>query len=201
MKIKHTFGELRAIPEDVEKTRTISFVISSERRDRHKTVLSIDGWVLDDFQKNGIVGYQHEVYGGFLFDSDPDAVIGKGVVYKEGNQLIGDVTFEPPELNPKAEKIFRKVLFGTLKATSVGFLPVEKGKFGEGEEAIDGKNPTYYYGKRQLLEFSIVNIPSNADALVRKFEDEDLKEFEETKDPVVPDHYSAMKMMLNLKQL
>ena len=202
MKTKRTFGEVRAFDKDeAEKTRIIPFVISTERRDRHKTVLDIQGWILDDYQRNGIVGYQHEVYGDGLFGSNPDSVIGKGNVRVEGNQLVADVHFEPPELNPLAEKIFRKVLFGTLKASSVGFLPIEKGKWGEGKEARGEENETYYYGKRQLLEFSIVNIPSNADAIVRNIEDEDLKEFEEEKheEPdIVPDAHSIMKMSIDL---
>lgn len=206
-KIKHTFGEVRSFDkEEAIKTRTIQFIISTERKDRHRTVLPVDGWDLKNFNNNGIVGYQHEVYGGFLFDSDPDRVIGKGRAWLEEKQVIGEVTFEPPEINPLAEKIFQKVLFGSLKATSVGFVPTEKGKYGEGKEARGEENETYYYGKRQLVEFSIVNIPSNADALIRSVEDLELKEFEgeelknkeETEAPVVPDAYTVMKMMLDL---
>jgi len=191
-KIKHIEGELRSIPDDVEKTRTISFIISSEKKDAHGTVLSIDGWDLKRYKKNGIVGYQHDVYGDDMFKSpNPDSVIGVGKVYVEDKYLIGDVTFEPPEINPLAEKIFRKVLFGTLKATSVGFLPIEKGKY-VSDKAEDG-NGTYYYGRRELLEFSIVNIPSNPDAVRREFEDieaeiKELQGIEDTQQPTsVPD--------------
>lgn len=169
-KSNQLFGKVRAFDrEEAEKTRTIDFIISDETRDRHRTVIPVKNWKLDNFNKNGIVGYQHEVYGnGFFMPSDPDDVIGTGKAFVEDGQLIGRVTFEPAEINPKAEKLFQKVLHGTLKATSVGFIELTKGKYGEGDEARDGDNPTYYFGEVELLEFSIVNIPSNPAALRRK---------------------------------
>jgi hypothetical protein len=170
---KQTFGQVRAFAPDVEKTRTIEFVISSNTKDRHRTVLPVDKWELDRFNANGIVGYQHNVYGGDLCNApDPDDVIGSGRAWVEGDLLIGSVTFEPAEINPKAEKIFRKVLAGTLKATSVGFNPTAEGAWGAGEESERGSNPTYYYAGQELLEFSIVNIPSNPDALRRSMRDQ-----------------------------
>lgn len=173
MSEKYTFGEVRAIPTNAEESRTIEFVISNNTKDRHGTVLSVQNWQLDRFNANGIVGYQHNVYGGDLCNApDPDQVIGVGRAWIEGDQLIGSVTFEPAEINPLAEKIFRKVLFGTLKATSVGFNPIGRGQFGINDEAENGINPTYYYAAQELLEFSIVNIPSNPDALKRSMRDQ-----------------------------
>jgi len=171
--IKHTFGEVRAFTPEVEKTRTIEFVISSNSKDRHRTVLPVDKWQLENFNRNGIVGYMHNVYGGDMCNApDPDDVIGSGRAWVENGQLIGSVTFEPAEINPKAEKIFRKVLAGTLKATSVGFNPLGEGRWGNGEEAERGTDPTYYFDAQELLEFSIVNIPSNPDALRRSMRDQ-----------------------------
>lgn len=173
MSEKYTFGEVRAIPTNAEESRTIEFVISNNTKDRHGTVLSVQNWQLDRFNANGIVGYQHNVYGGDLCNApDPDQVIGVGRAWIEGDQLIGSVTFEPAEINPLAEKIFRKVLFGTLKATSVGFNPIGRGQFGMNDEAENGINPTYYFAGQELLEFSIVNIPSNPDALKRSMRDQ-----------------------------
>jgi HK97 family phage prohead protease len=202
-KVKHIEGELRAIPDDVEKTRTISFIISSEKKDAHGTVLSMDGWDLRRYKKNGIVGYQHDVYGDDMFKSpNPDSVIGTGKVYIEDKYLIGDVTFEPAEINPLAEKIFRKVLFGTLKATSVGFVPIEKGKYVSNDE--DGG--TYYYGKRELLEFSIVNIPSNPDAVRREFEDieneiNELKGIKDTQSPTSVPEDEKLRLRFELTKI
>lgn len=180
MKTKIALGQLRALPDNVDETRTIQFIISSERKDRHGTVLDLEGWALDSYNNNPIVGYQHDVYGDSSLKSpDPDSVIGKGRVFREANQLVSEVTFEPADMNPLAEKIFKKVKFGTLRTASVGFLPISKGRWGTGEEARGGENQTYYYGKRELLEWSIVNIPSNADALRRQLEDIPEEEIED----------------------
>ena len=165
-------GEIRGFDRaKAEETRTVEFVISDESRDRHGTVIPVSAWKIKNYNKNGIVGYQHEVYGGWG-EPNPDLILGRGEAFVEDGKLIGRVTFEPAEINPLAEKIFQKVLHGTLKATSVGFREVTHGKWGEGEEAVNGKRATYYFGEVELLEFSIVNIPSNPNALRRKVEDE-----------------------------
>lgn len=175
MKINRAYGERRAISDTVEETRTIEFVISTDKKDRHGTRLMVDRWDLDNFNRNGIVGYQHDVYGSWFGDDDPDKVIGVGKAWIEEGKLIGSVNFEPADINPLAEKLFRKVIHGTLKSTSVGFRETSEGE--EIKEA-DGTR-TYVYGGQELLEFSIVNIPSNTDALKRTLSDEQKEQLKE----------------------
>jgi hypothetical protein len=169
----YSYGEVRAFAEDVEESRTIEFIASTPTKDRHRTVLNPEGWQLDNFNRNGIIGYQHNVYGGGMCSGpDPDDVIGKGFAFMEGENLIVRVTFEPADLNPLAEKVFRKVLFGSLRATSVGFAPIGKGKYGEDDQAQGRANETYYFEGQELLELSIVNIPSNPDAVGRSLREQ-----------------------------
>lgn len=164
---------VRAIPKNVEETRTIPFIISDTSKDRHNTIFSAGGWELDAYRRNNIVGYMHSVYGGTLIsNADPDMVIGKGRVFFEGDKLIGDTTFEPEKTNPLAEKIFRKVLFGSLRSCSQSFKELEPGYYGSGDQASGQKNETYYVGRRELLEYSIVNIPSNRNTQQRSMRDE-----------------------------
>jgi len=153
-----------------EEGRKLTFVASDGTRDSAGTVLNVDGWDLKRFNKNGIIGYQHKVYGSWSDTENPDNVIGKGHAYVDDKRLMVDVEFEPAEINPLAEKIYQKLLFGSLKAVSVGFVPVGHGAWGEGEEALDGSNPTYYYAGQELLEVSIVNIPANPNALKKSME-------------------------------
>ena len=161
-------GQIREIPANVEDTRTLQFVVSDSSKDRHRTVVSPDGWVLDPYNRNGIVGYMHNVMGGGMCDEpDPDFVIGKGIATIENGLLIGTTTFEPAAINELAEKIFRKLLFGSLKSTSVSFLELEPGEYGPDNEGIGKPDETYYYGLRELVEYSIVNIPSNRNAQIR----------------------------------
>ena len=154
-----------------EEKRTVEFVASDSSVDSYGTVLPVDKWDLSRYQRNGIVGYMHDVYGeSWTKSADPDDVIGKGEAFVEDDQLIVRITFEPKDLNERADKIFRKVQFGTLNAVSVGFVPTKKGHMGDEERGEDPK--VYYYGGMELLEVSIVNIPSNANALRRSIEAE-----------------------------
>ena len=151
--------------------RKVTFVASDSTRDSAGTVLNQDGWDLDRFNKNGVIGYQHKVYGSWADTDNPDNVIGKGRAYVEGGKLMVDVDFEPKEINELAEKVYQKILFGSLKAVSVGFLPVGDGHWGEGEESRKGATPTWYYDGQELLEVSVVNIPANPNAVRVKGQD------------------------------
>ena len=161
---------VRSFPGDVEETRTIDFIASDNSRDSYRTVLPVDKWDLARYDKNGIVTYQHNA-----FSSDPDMVIGRGAAQVEENQLIVAITFETADLNPVADKVFRKILAGTINAVSVFFNPTKRGYWGTGEEAENGSNPTYYYDGQELLEVAVVVLPGNPNSTRRTFgEDRDL---------------------------
>jgi len=167
---KFAFGNIREFCRaKAEETRTVEFIISSSARDRHDSVLNMKGWQLENFNRNPIVGYQHNVYGGNMCNAaNPDDVLGPGRAFLEKDLLIGEVIFETKDINPQAEKIFRKVLNGTLRATSVGFLEVGNGEM---KKTVDDKgnvtDQVYHFAGQELLEFSIVNIPSNPEAVGR----------------------------------
>jgi hypothetical protein len=164
---------------DIEKakdTRTIPFIIAAEataKEHRNKFSYNWDNWNLSNFNANPIVGYQHNVYGdNMCLAPNPDDVIGKATVTMgthEGKRaLIAETTFEPESINPTAEKVFQKVLWGSLKATSVGVSPLGK------LETVYSKNEKgeildyqINFPGQELLEFSIVNIPADAKALRR----------------------------------
>lgn len=166
---KITFGQVREIPAGAEESRIIPFILSTPQRDRHHTVLNQDNWVLDSYRQNPVVGYMHNLYGDMCNAPNPDDVIGqdKGVQTENVNGvpcLTGSTQFDPASVNMLAEKIFRKLLLGSLRATSVGFNDVNGGKWGLGAEAENGDNETFYFNGQELLEYSIVNIPSNSGA-------------------------------------
>lgn len=174
-KINFRCVEAPEIRKSEENPRLLTFVASDSTRDSAGTVLNQDGWDLKRFNTNGIIGYQHKVYGGWDDTENPDNIIGKGHAYTEKDKngckrLMVDIEFEPAEINPLAEKIYQKLLFGSLKAVSVGFLPTGKGAWGKGEEALGGTRETYYYAGQQLLEVSVVNIPANPNALKKGLE-------------------------------
>lgn len=146
-----------------EKTRSVEFVASDESVDSYGTIIPVKNWVLDRFNGNGIIGYQHNLY----WSSDPDNVIGKGTAWVEDGKLLVRIEFEPKEINELAEKIYQKVLFGSINGVSVGFSELDEGETKE----IDGQ-VVYVFGRCELLEISVVNIPANANALKRYYEDQ-----------------------------
>ena len=113
--------EIRKIDEE---SRTVEFVASDNSVDSYGTVIPVDKWDLTRFQNNGIIGYMHDVYGdSWTKSADPDDVIGKGEAWVEDDKLIVRITFEPADLNPKSDKIFRKLEFGSLHAVSWASVP------------------------------------------------------------------------------
>lgn len=164
---------VRKFGKDVERTRTILFVFSDETRDSYGTVFTAKDWDLDRFNKNGIALFNHNAY-----SSDPDMSIGSARAWIEDSCLLGSITFEEKELNELADTVFRKFLAGTYKGVSIRFNPLENGAWGSGDESLEGKTPTYYFGKRELIEISVVPIPSNKNALVRSHGNETGPEIE-----------------------
>ena len=145
-----------------EDQRTAEFVISSEKVDSYNTIFRKDGWMLDNYIKNSIVTYNHS-----LHSNDPDNIIGTSEVFFDGDLLIGRVTFESEDVNPLAEKIFKKINAGTLKMASVG-ARIHEASFGDKEK---GEDPNIlYFNKAELIEWSVVPAGANKDAHKRNEE-------------------------------
>jgi phage head maturation protease len=142
-----------------QESRTAQFVISNESVDRHGTVFKMSGWDLENYNRNPIVGYNHE-----LSSDNPDSIIGTSRVFIEDNQLIGEVTFEREGNNQLADKVFNKMQDGILKMASVGAIPHEY-RYGNEKDGEDSN--TIYFTRQELLEWSIVAAGSNKDAFKR----------------------------------
>jgi len=164
MKLERQFAEVRASNED----RKVKFIFSTGTKDRHGTRINPDGWRLDNFNKNGIASYQHRAYG----ESDPDMIIGKAEAWRSDGNLVGTIDFETKDVNPLADKLYNKVLAGTLNAVSVGFVEWD-GHYGQDKERGNPEEEanTYYFDDIELMEISLVSVPSNPEALAyRGFE-------------------------------
>ena len=73
-------------------------------------------------------------------------------------------------------------MHGSLRAVSVGFVPLADTNGGYGES----REGNFHYFGQELLEVSVVNIPSNPDALKRSLLDlVDPKEIKEIKEEVI----------------
>ena len=176
-KYQQSVFEAQIDKSTVEQTRKISFILAAESTDRdhrNKFLYNWDNWGLSNFNANPIVGYQHNVYGdNMCLAPNPDDVIGKATAgidtYRGKRAIVAETTFEPADLNATADKVFRKVLWGSLNAVSVGVNPI--GKVSTITER-NGKNEIVdaflkMDDGQDLVEFSIVNIPADPMALKR----------------------------------
>ena len=150
------------------------FIASNAVLDAHTTVIPVDNWNLKRYGSNGQVFYQHYGYGdeGWLTGKspDPDDVIAKGTAWKDGDSIKLGIIWDDVSDNVKAEKIRKKVENGFLNAVSVGFFELTSGRYltSEGEE-VGFKDADYYeFGEVELIEVSVVNLPSNPEALVQE---------------------------------
>jgi uncharacterized protein YodC (DUF2158 family) len=156
----------KAKDEDGSERRR-RFRISTESTDRHGDVVRSRGISLKNYRKNPVVLFAHESRMPPIGKS-PKIDIGDGTV-------DADVDFFARDVYEFADTIFRIVEAGGLKATSIGFIPTKFARLPEpeGESANDGSRMRvgYDFIKSDLLEFSIVPIPANPEAVGRAVKD------------------------------
>jgi HK97 family phage prohead protease len=130
----------------------VQFVLSDGSVDRMGDRIDPTGWNLTAYRKNPVVLWAH--------DSAAPPIGRMRTVVSDGTRLIGEVEFATAEVYPFAATICRMVQAGYLNAGSVGFAPLEYSL------AKDPERPFGIDFKRQeLLEFSIVPVPANKNAL------------------------------------
>jgi HK97 family phage prohead protease len=151
--------EIRELTPAMIENREAEFVISSEAVDTYDTVFLAEGADFERYNNNPIVAYGHRTW-----TDNPDMILGTSEIRQEGKLTIGKVRFEDAETNPTAEKIFKKIQAGTLRMASIG-AQVKEYRYGDAQK---NENPgVLYFTRWELLEWSIVPIGSNKDALVR----------------------------------
>lgn len=148
-------------PAVVAEDDTILFTLSTPTVDRDQDTVSLSGWDLEAFKRNPVVLWAHDQR------SPP---IGRCTeISVTATALVGRVKFVPedmPVVGPLAEMARRMVLEGFLSAVSVGFRPVEFAFTDDPARDGDGWFPGIDFQRQELLEFSIVPVPANAEALV-----------------------------------
>lgn len=131
--------------------RKMSFTISTGDVDRDNDTIDPKGWDLKNYLPNPTVLWNHD-------HTQPP--IGKAVnVWSDDRGLHAIVEFCPMGMNPFADMIHDMCKGGFLNSASVGFRLLE---------AFPNRNGGQSIKKAELLEFSIVSIPSNPHALVQQ---------------------------------
>lgn len=139
--------EIKVVGEP--KDRKLGFVISTERRDRYRDTIALDGWELAEFRRNPVVLWAH---------SHRDLPVARAPeVSVDENALRSVAQFPTAEVHKFGDTVFQLLLGKFLNASSVGFDP-SKFIINDDERGID-------FVKQELLEWSIVPVPANPDAL------------------------------------
>lgn len=129
--------------------RVLEFVGSTEMVDRDGEVILMSGWQLENYRKNPVFMWAHD------YSQTP---IGRtNLVHTDAAGLIFQVEFATYKF---ADRIYNLYKDGFIKATSVGFIPLEW------EDGKDDKSPRRTYKKQELLELSGVPVPANPEALI-----------------------------------
>ncbi len=134
------------------------WVLSDMTLDRDMERMDPTGWDLKEFKKNPIVLWGHDSW-------VPAIGMMKNIkkATDEKGELTGIVVFDESGADPLATMIAAKVRSGILTKGSVGFR-AKKIEILEG--ARDGTR--LIHREQELIEFSIVNIPSNPRAQVQR---------------------------------
>lgn len=144
--------EIKAIDREA---RTIDFVISTEDPDRMDDVIKVNGWELDSYKKNPVVLFAHD-------NSEPPVAKANDITIRpRKKQLTARAEFVPQDVSPFAESLFQLYDKGFMRATSVGFRPIE---FQFSDE--DNRPMGIDFTRTELLEFSLVPVPANPEALI-----------------------------------
>lgn len=149
--------------DKVEKLdeRTLRFTISTAAVDRDLDKIDVAGWQLDNFARNPVVLWAHRA------DELP---IGRAIDFGSDRQrLFSAVQFLPSgygSASDLAETIYRMAADGYLSATSVGFRPITWDFTADKDRGGDDWFPGIDFHEQELVELSIVAVPSNPEALI-----------------------------------
>jgi hypothetical protein len=144
--------EVKGIEETADGL-AVPFVISTESIDRDGDVIQAAGWELDNYRKNPVVLFAHNYANPPVAKSLGETIVGK--------KLKSIALFMPKEVSAFAFMIGNMYAKGFMRAVSVGFIG-KKWAFAKDKDRPLGID----FEKQELLEYSAVPVPANAEALL-----------------------------------
>lgn len=151
--------------EGMEK-RVIEYTLTDETPDRYGDVVLAKGAKFDNYKKNPIVLLFHD------YSKLPVGNIIKVWTDKENKCVKGLVLFFNNEIDDTgmSETAFKFASNGAMKAGSIGFMPIKGCRPDEKQvEEYDMPSYGYLWEEWELLEFSLVPVPANPNALKNHF--------------------------------
>lgn len=176
--IKREFTLIKKYYEEHEEQQSdiYTFVVSTPEVDRYGTIIIPSGIEYTAYLNNPIVLAQHNA------DEWP---IGKCLGFMMNGENL-EATLQLHRITDEACEVADLVAAGYVKAVSVGIIPTESE-----EQTIDGKKVTVYT-KSELVEFSVVSIPANRDALIKKSIKELFKSLKKVTRMLTPEQTQAI---------
>ncbi len=141
--------EVKDAVDPVTGMNDITFVISTSAVDRDHDIIEVGGWNLENYLKNPVVLYGHNYRG---------LPVARAVeVGVKGENLIATDRFTPADVHPFGYMVYQLVRSQFLSAVSVGFRPTAY--------VYNDDHGGYDFKEQELLEHSVVPVPSNPEAL------------------------------------
>lgn len=144
------------LPSDAAKAdgKQFVFTISTGGVDRQGDTVNVYGWHTAAYLRNPVVLWGHDYH---------QPPVGRAIrVFREDGALKASMIFANSRF---AQSVREAVESGFIRATSVGFRPT---KF------TFSRDPSREWGidflEQELLEFSVVTVPANSEALVESRE-------------------------------
>lgn len=130
---------------------SMTYILSDATVDRYGDIIEPSGWELDNFKANPIALFGH-------MGSFPIGVWDN--VRVENGKLLGEFVPAKSGTSQRIDEIVSLIEQDILRATSVGFQPIEHVPLNP-KEPYGGQR----YTQQELLETSIVSVPANPSAL------------------------------------
>ncbi len=147
---------INAVDDGDDASRQMLFAISSEAVDRDTDTVAIDGWDLANYRNNPVVLFGHNYW------NNVAPVVGKSLSeFIEKKMLKSLMEFTPQGTVPLADTLYALYANGFMHATSVGFIASD---FEFVEDDLDRPWGIDFL-EQELLEYSLVPVPSNPEAL------------------------------------
>lgn len=130
---------------------SMTYILSDATVDRYGDIIEPSGWELDNFRANPIALFGHA--GSFPIGTWANVRVEKG-------KLLGEFVAAKSGTSQRIDEIISLIEQDILRATSVGFQPLEHVPLNP-KEPYGGQR----YTSQELLETSIVSVPANPAAL------------------------------------
>lgn len=130
--------------------RQVRVIVSTSSEDREGDVIEVAGVDLTNYKRNPVI----------LFNHRHDCPIARCIsIGLNGGRLEAVAEFPPEGISDKADEVYRLIKAGIINCTSIGFIPKEW-------SFIDDDSWARRFAKSEMIEFSFVSVPANAEAMI-----------------------------------